>query len=74
MTIRLWALWGLAAIGIAIVGLLAFNAYAILGQDGEPSSQLAQPNPTATPTAEQLARLNEAMRTGCAKLTFEDFP
>ena len=54
MVIRPWWLWGLGAIGIAIVALLAVIAYALVTGDGDgPSTDVARITETATvsPTA-----------------------
>jgi len=56
MTVRPWALWGLVAVGIAIVALLAVIAYALLSGDDGPEAEVARITQTATasPTATAL--------------------
>jgi len=49
MTIRPWWLWGLGIIGVAVVGLLAVIAFALLSDDQGTSTELAQISKTATP-------------------------
>jgi len=49
MTIRPWWLWGLGIIGVAVVGLLAVIAFALLSDDEGTSGQVARMGETVTP-------------------------
>jgi hypothetical protein len=50
MTVRFWWPWVLGVIGVALVAALGINAYALLRDDGETTSQVAHVSPTAAPT------------------------
>jgi hypothetical protein len=56
MAVKAWWIWGLGAIGIAIVALLALIAYALLSDEGRgPAAQVAQPTESATPSPSPTA-------------------
>jgi len=51
MAVKAWWIWGLGAIGVAIVGLLAVIAFALLSEDGGgPAAEVAHLTPAATTT------------------------
>jgi len=71
MTIRPWWLWGLGIIGVAVVGLLAVIAFALLSDDQGTSTELAQISKTATPgpSPTVTATPSPVVQTQCPKPT-----